>query len=229
MNENALSRELSGFFPFWDRLSEKLQAQLLGHVSVRKYPARTQIYQGRQNCLGLLLIRSGQIRAYIMTEEGRELTLYRLFPGDICLFSASCVFNSIQFDIFLSAQQDTEVLHIPPDVYRECIEHSAPAALYANELMASGFSDVMWVLEQVLSKKLDARLAAFLIEEAGLEENADLTLTHEQIANHLGSAREVITRMLKYFQTEGLVRLTRGHVTLLDPDGLKALAGDSLR
>ena len=175
------------------------------------------------------MIRFGQIRAYIMTEEGRELTLYRLFSGDICLFSASCVFNSIQFDIFLTAEQDTEVLHIPPDIYRECIEQSAPAALYTNELMASGFSEVMWVLEQVLSKKMDARLAAFLIEESALEETDDLTLTHEQIANHLGSAREVMTRMLKYFQSEGLVRLTRGHVELTDVPGLTRLAKDSLR
>ena len=120
-------------------------------------------------------------------------------------------------------------MHIPPDIYRECIEQSAPAALYTNELMASGFSEVMWVLEQVLSKKMDARLAAFLIEESALEETDDLTLTHEQIANHLGSAREVMTRMLKYFQSEGLVRLTRGHVELTDVPGLTRLAKDSLR
>ena len=86
MNEISQASELAGFFPFWDKLSQPMKEQLIRHVSVRKYPAKTAIYQGRQNCLGLLLIRSGQIRAYIMTEEGRELTLYRLFSGDICLF-----------------------------------------------------------------------------------------------------------------------------------------------
>lgn len=220
---------LGEFFPFWNRLDARWQKRLSDSVSVRTYEKNAVIHQGRQNCLGLLLILSGQVRAYIITEEGRELTLYRLFDRDICLFSASCVFNSIQFDVFISADQDTRLLHIPPEVYRECIEECAPAAMYTNELMASRFSEVMWVLDQILSKKLDARLAAFLLEETQLQDTESLAITHEQIANHLGSAREVITRMLKYFQSEGLVRLSRGHVDIIDADALEAAAGSSLR
>ena len=84
MNEISQASELAGFFPFWDKLSQPMKEQLIRHVSVRKYPAKTAIYQGRQNCLGLLLIRSGQIRAYIMTEEGRELTpLPAFFRGHL--------------------------------------------------------------------------------------------------------------------------------------------------
>ena len=101
--------------------------------------------------------------------------------------------------------------------------------MYANELMASNFSEVMWVLDQILSKKLDARLAAFLLEESGLQGTTSLAMTHEQIANHLGSAREVITRMLKYFQSEGLVHLSRGHVTLTDIHKLEDMAEGSVR
>ena len=179
-----------------------------GNASIRHYPKGSVIHQGRQDCLGILLILSGQIRAYINTEEGRELTLYRLFDGDICLFTASCVFNSIQFDIFVTPVRTSLSSHsrgrlslLPGGKCR--------AALYTNELMASRFSEVMWVLEQVLSKKLDERLAALLLEEEYLSGSTDLALTHEQIANHLGSAREVISRMLKYFQSEGLVRLSR--------------------
>lgn len=225
----SMKKYLQEFFPFWDKLDRHWQDRLAGSATIRSYQKNTVIHQGRQNCLGLLLILSGQVRAYILTEEGRELTLYRLFERDICLFSASCVFNSIQFDVFINADQDTQLIHIPPDVYRECIEESAAASMYTNELMASRFSEVMWVLDQVLSKKLDSRLAALLLEEASLQNTRDLTITHEQIANHLGSAREVITRMLKYFQSEGLVSLSRGHVTLCDTAGLAAAAGDSLR
>ena len=226
---DEIKARLKAFFPFWSRLPRHWQDRLAAAATVRSYKKSALIYQGRQNCLGLLLILEGQVRAYSLTEEGRELTLYRLFEGDICLFSASCVFNSIQFDIFISADQNTQLMHIPPDIYRECIEECAPAAMYTNELMASRFSEVMWVLDQILSKKLDARLAALLLEESQLQNTSSLPITHEQLANHLGSAREVITRMLKYFQTEGLVRLSRGHIEIVDASGLEAVAGSSLR
>lgn len=221
--------ELKEFFPFWDKLPPHWQEKLSAGVSRHTYPKGTLIHRGRQDCIGLLLILKGQARSYIITDEGRELTLFRLFERDICLFTASCVFNSIQFDIFISAEQDTQALHIPPDLFRQCMEDCAPAAMYANELMASGFSEVMWVLDQILSKKLDARLAAFLIEESDLRGTRSLDITHEQIANHLGSAREVITRMLKYFQSEGLVQLSRGHVTLTNESGLEVMAEGSVR
>ncbi len=221
--------ELKEFFPFWDKLSPQWQEKLAAGASRHTYTKGTLIHRGRQDCIGLLLILKGQARAYIITDEGRELTLFRLFERDICLFTASCVFNSFQFDIFISAQQDTQALHIPPDLFRKCMEECAPAAMYANELMASNFSEVMWVLDQILSKKLDARLAAFLLEESGLQGTTSLAMTHEQIANHLGSAREVITRMLKYFQSEGLVHLSRGHVTLTDIHKLEDMAEGSVR
>ena len=132
--------------------------------------------------------------------------------------------------IFLSAPSRTLRRSISRRIcFRQCMEDCAPAAMYANELMASGFSEVMWVLDQILSKKLDARLAAFLIEESDLRGTRSLDITHEQIANHLGSAREVITRMLKYFQSEGLVQLSRGHVTLTNESGLEAMAEGSVR
>lgn len=221
--------ELEQYFPFWNKLSHEQQQRLESSTNRRQYPAGTIVHSGRHDCLGLLLILSGQLRVYIITEEGKELTLYRLFDRDICLFTASCIMNSIQFDVTISADQDTTVLHIPPDVYKQCMQESAPASNYINELMASRFSDVMWILDQVLSKKLDTRLAAFLIEESELSGRSKLVMTHEQIANHLGSAREVISRMLKYMQNEGLVALGRGSITLVDIPELTQLAQASLR
>ena len=221
--------ELEQYFPFWNKLSHEQQQRLESSTNRRQYPAGTSVHSGRHDCLGLLLILSGQLRVYIITEEGKELTLYRLFDRDICLFTASCIMNSIQFDVTISANQDTTVLHIPPDVYKQCMQESAPASNYINELMASRFSDVMWILDQVLSKKLDTRLAAFLIEESELSGRSKLVMTHEQIANHLGSAREVISRMLKYMQNEGLVALGRGSITLVDIPELTQLAQASLR
>ena len=109
------------------------------------------------------------------------------------------------------------------------MQQSAAVANYTNEVMATRFSDVMWLLDQILNKKLDARLAAFLLEESALEQTDTLAITHEMIAEHLGSAREVVTRMLRYMKDEGLVELARGTVKIADAARLQALAGDSLR
>ena len=150
--------------------------------------------------------------------------MYRLFELDICLFSASCIMHSIQFDIMVEAEKDTEFWIIPADVYRKIMEQSAPVAVFTNELMAARFSEVMWLVEQVLWKSFDRRLADFLLEEPPLEGGPELGLTHERIAAHLGTAREVVTRMLRYFQSEGLVSLSRGTVRIADRPRLEALA-----
>jgi len=211
-------------FPIWNKLTN-LQKEKLEQSAVRRTVKKgTLLHNGDTDCQGLLLVEEGQLRAYILSEEGREVTIYRLFAMDLCLFSASCLMNSIQFDITIETEKDTSLWMIPPDVYKEVMEESAAAANFTNEVMASRFSEVMWLMEQVLWKSFDKRLAAFLTEESVLEGTGKLKITHEKIAAHLGTAREVVTRMLKYFQTEGLVRLSRGTVEVVDPEGLRRLA-----
>ena len=215
--------ELQALFPIWDKLSDTQQNRILGSLTCRDIQKGTVIHNGSMDCTGLLLVKSGQLRAYILSDEGREITLYRLFDRDICLFSASCMLRSVQFDITIEAEKDTSLWIVPPEVYREIMEESAPAANYTNELMAARFSEVMWRMEQVMWKSMDKRIAAFLLEEAAIEGTARLSLTHETIARHLGTHREVVTRMLRYFQEEGLVKLSRGAVELQDERELERL------
>ena len=210
-------------FPIWNQLTKNQQDRLLGSLMTSRVSKGTVVHNGSADCTGLLLLKSGQLRAYILSDEGREITLYRLFDMDMCLFSASCIMRSIQFAIIIEAEKDTELWIIPADVYKNIMNESAPAANYTNELMASRFSDVMWLIEQIMWKSLDKRVAAFLLEEAAIEGTYELKITHETIANHLGSHREVITRMLRYFQNEGMVRLSRGMVAVLDEKKLRAL------
>ena len=211
------------YFPVWDKLNTNQQDRLLGSLMTRNVKKGDVIHDGSTYCTGLLLVRSGQLRAYILSDEGREITIYRLFDRDMCLFSASCIMHSIQFDVTIEAEKDTTLWIIPADTYKSIMEESAPAANYTNELMASRFSDVMWLMEQVMWKSLDKRVAAFLLEEAAIEGTDALKITHETIANHLGTHREVVTRMLRYFQNEGMVKLSRGMVTILDQDKLNDL------
>ena len=215
--------EFENYFPIWNKLSTAQQNRILGSLITRKVEKGTVIHNGSMDCTGLLLVKAGQLRAYILSEEGREITIYRLFDRDMCLFSASCMMRSIQFEVTIAAEKDTDLWIIPVEVYQSIMAESAPVANYTNELMATRFSDVMWLIEQIMWKSLDKRVAAFLLEEISIEGTDTLKITHEIIANHLGSPREVITRMLKYFQNEGMVKLSRGTVEITDAEKLEEL------
>ena len=215
--------DFQSIFPVWNKLNAIQKNRILGGLITRKVKKGTLIHNGSMDCTGLLLVKSGQLRAYILSDEGREITIYRLFDMDMCLFSASCMMRSIQFEVTIKAEKDTELWVIPAEIYKSIMEESAPVANYTNELMAARFSDVMWLMEQVMWKSLDKRVAAFLLEESTIEGTNELKITNETIANHLGSHREVITRMLRYFQNEGMVRLSRGTVIILDERKLEEL------
>ena len=214
--------EFRNYFPVWDQLTSEQQKKLSDHIIHRTAKKGSVIHSGNADCLGLLLIQSGQLRAFILSDEGREITIYRLLDMDICLFSASCMMHSIQFEITIEAEKDTDFWIIPADVYKEIMAQSAPLANYTNEIMAARFSEVMWLIEQILWKSFDKRLARFLLDESSLEGSSVLKITHETIGNHLGSAREVVTRMLRYFQNEGIVKLSRGKIEILSPHRLES-------
>lgn len=216
--------EFSEFLPVWDRLTEDQRELLESRLISRTMKKGERISAGAPNCMGLLLIRSGQLRASILSEEGREITIYRLFDRDLCLFSAACMLRSIQFEITISAEKDTALWVIPADVYQKVMEESAALANFTNEVMGTRFSEVMWLMEQILWKSFDKRLAGFLLEEMAIEGTKQLKITHEAIGNHLGNPREVVTRMLRYFQNEGLVLLSRGTVEILEEKQLRRIA-----
>lgn len=218
------NRILEEYLPFWAKLSSGEQTRLDEAAVSRTYEKGERLHNGRADCNGLFLVTKGRLRVFLTTSDtGREITLYRLLERDICLFSASCILQDIRFEVFVEAERQTEVLIIPAGIYQELLDSSRPAADYTSKLMASRFSDVMWVMEQLLFSSLGRRLGEFLLEQRAIEGGDRLSLTHEEIARHLGSAREVVTRMLRYFQSEGLVSLSRGGITLLDPAGLAHL------
>lgn len=216
--------ELSSYFPIWDQLTPAQQAQLARSARLRTAPRGTLLHNGSEDCVGLLAVCSGALRAFIRSPEGREVTIYRLFERDICLFSASCMLKSAQFDVSAEVERDARLWIIPADIYQSVAASSAALANYTSELMASRFSDVMWLVEQILWRSQDRRLASFLLDESALQESRTLSITHDRIAAHMGTAREVVTRLLRYFQGEGMVRLARGTIELTDEDRLRAWA-----
>lgn len=215
---------IADYFPIWDKLTAS-ERRILEHAASRRTaPKGTILHAGTADCVGLYVVCSGQLRAFILSEEGKEITLYRLFERDICLFSASCMLSSIQFDVTIEAEKDAELWIIPTDIYRDLMERSATVANYTNQIMATRFSEVMWLMDQIMFQSFDSRLASFLLSESEIDETDTLKITHERIANHMGTAREVVTRMLKYFQSEGMVVLTRGGIQIADRKKLERLA-----
>lgn len=216
----ALLKEEEAFLKdtlsFWKDLTDSQKYALQQAIVKKEFAAGEAMHGGSDNCSGLFLILAGQVRAYIISETGKEITLYRLFERDVCIFSASCMMKNISFDIFIEVEKESKVFLIPTPIFRKLSLESLPIQAFTNNLMASRFSDVMWIMEQALFTSFDKRLASFLVEQATIEEGTTLIITHEKIANHLGTAREVVTRMLKYFQNEGLVALNRGTITILD-------------
>ncbi|MFV0411654.1 MAG: Crp/Fnr family transcriptional regulator [Oscillospiraceae bacterium] len=216
---------LEQLFPCWESLAEPRRRQLRQKAAAKHFLKGAMLHGGGEDCTGLLLVQTGRLRVYILSPDGKEITLYRLFEGDVCLFSAACVLQNIHFDVHISAEKDAEVIVVPAKVYGEISKESLPLADYTNQLMAARFSDVMWVIEQVLFTSFGSRLATFLLEQARLENSETVTITHEEIARHLGSAREVVTRMLNYFAGEEMVTLSRGEITLVNTKKIAGLIG----
>ena len=220
-----IEHEFEAHLPFWPHLTADQRALLVSGTSRRSFRAGENVHGRTGDCTGILLVLSGELRSYFLSEDGREVTLYRLLPGSLCILSASCVLETITFDVSIDAEVDTDLLVVRADVFNRLTKENIYMDRDVHKEAVARFSDVMWTMQQVLFMKLDRRLAIFLTEEV-LDRGADtLRMTHDQIARHVGSAREVITRMLKYFAAEGLVELGRGTVTVTDPDGIRALAG----
>ncbi|MBR5970257.1 MAG: Crp/Fnr family transcriptional regulator [Lachnospiraceae bacterium] len=214
--------DISEYLPVWSRLTEKEQDVLRKNASLHRVSAGEAIGGGAGKCTGLFVVTEGQIRAYLISESGKEFTLFRLLNRDLCLFSASCMMNSFQSDIMVKAERDSSFWLIPAEVYRTLMEESVVISNFTNEILANRMSEIIWLMEQHMWTSFDCRLAAFLLEESALEASDRLSVTHEEIAGHLGTAREVVTRMLKHFRSEGYVALSRGFVEIKDRKGLQA-------
>ncbi len=208
---------------FWKELTEPQRNYLQQAIVKKKFAVGDSMHSNSNNCSGLFLINKGQVRAYIVSESGKEITLYRLFERDVCIFSASCIMKNIAFDIYIEVEKETEAYLIPTAAFRKLSGESLAVQVFQNNLMASRFTEVMWIMEQALFTSFDKRLANFLLEQLVIEDSDTVVITHEKIANHLGTAREVVTRMLKYFQNEGIVNLNRGTIEIINKDKLELI------
>ncbi len=209
-------------FPFWNKLAKNEQDYICKNAQSVSFSKGTNAHDSSE-CSGVFFIRSGCLRVYIMSEDGKDITLYRLHKGDMCMLSASCVLQSVTFDVFIDAEEDSDCVVISGPAFASVSERNPDIKIFALELAVSRFSDVMWVMQQILFMSVDKRLAIFLIDESNRTNSDIIELTHEQIAKYMGSAREVVSRMLKYFANEGLVEVSRKGIKIINKPRLRNL------
>ena len=209
--------------PFWGVIPDEDKEYICQNSHAVTFPEGKNIHDGNE-CSGVILVRSGCLRLFMMSEEGRDITLYRLHKGDNCMLSASCVLDAITFDVFVDAQEDSECYVIGGPAFAAVSERNPQIKIFALETAVGRFSDVMWVMQQILFMSMDRRLAIFLLDESARNGTDVIALTHGQIARYMGSAREVVSRMLKYFVNEGIVEVSRKGVKILDKKHLRKLA-----
>lgn len=222
LNENDL-RFTKKHLSFWDKLNEDEKKLITNNTNMIKYNKGEILHNADNECLGLVLIKTGGLRVYILSEDGREVTLYRLGNGDSCVLSASCILNNITFDVVIDAEVDTEVLILNISTFSILNKNNIYVENFSYKNTVDRFSDVMWAIEQILFMSFDKRLATFLIDEMSKTKSNEINLTHEQIAKYLGSAREVVSRMLKSFESKGILKLSRGSIQVLDKEKLREL------
>ena len=211
------------YCPFWKALKEEDQNYLCENTAEKHFDKEQPVHDN-MGCSGLFIVRSGRLRLYMLSEDGKEITLYRLVPGDICMLSASCVLQSVTFDVYVDAEEESDCYHISASAFGDVSNRYLEVKNYALETAVSRFSDVMWIMQQIVFMSMDKRLAIFLLEETQANGTDNVNMTHETIARHLGTAREVVTRLLRHLAADGVLEVTRRGILIVDKKKLRSIA-----
>jgi CRP/FNR family transcriptional regulator len=211
---------LAGFDDFWSHLRDEDKSFVCKNTEYVSYHPGQNVHSRDTQCIGLLFLETGSLRVYIMSEEGKEVTLYRVSAGEVCIMSASCVLSEITFDVYIDAEEYTTAVLLNAFSFKKLIDKNIYIENFSNKMKAIRFSDVMWTMQQILFFSFDKRLAIFLYDEM-VKNGPVIRYSHMEIAKYLGSAREVVSRMLKYFENEGIVTVSRKEIIITDKRKLK--------
>lgn len=213
-------RELLEALPFWNSLTDKERELVNGRLAVLHYRAGQPVRGGNVDCLGLVLTVTGSLRAFLLSPDGREVTLYHVREGECCVLSVACALDAVSFDTQVEAEADSEVLLIPIDVYSSLLKENIYVERDTYKMATERFSDVVAGVERLVFFSLEQRLVSFLLDVLAETGGDTVHMTHEQIAVNIGSAREAVSRTLKGMESRGLVELFRGGLRLADKPAL---------
>jgi CRP/FNR family transcriptional regulator len=221
--KNDIKTILPKFLPFWNELSDADRELLLERTSVRSFKKGEIIHSCSGACLGLIGVVTGNLCVCMLSEEGREITLFPLYQKDLCVFGTACVLRPVTCHSHLAAEMDTELLMVPHPVWEDIMRRNLAVECFAYKLSRELLSTVLSTMQQMLFWDFETRLAFHLVREYGRTQDSRIRTTHEKIARNIGSAREVVTRMLKRFSDLGMVEVRRGAILILDAEALRAM------
>ncbi|CAM2977913.1 Crp/Fnr family transcriptional regulator [Helicobacter burdigaliensis] len=199
----------------WE-VSEEDKEIYLNCVQVKNFPKGQKIFSNENECRGLVLIEYGALRAYIISPNGKEINLFVLKEGDYCILSASCMLKNISFDVNLEFVETSNVFILPSKAFNEISNKYKKAKQFHLDLLSSRLSNVVDSLSSLAFMSLSDRVMAFLLKSIQDKNKNSLYITHEEIANSLGSAREAISRVLKDLQKQGKISQSRGIIEILE-------------
>lgn len=206
---------LSAIFGFWKDLTPSQAAFLENSARIESFNPGMLIHRSSGDCKGVMAVLSGTLRVYCLSEEGREVTLYRVESGDVCILSASCLMDSLVFDVVIESLCQTKVCLLPSPALHKIEEENPLVSLFIYKNATEKFSEVLWTIQQLLFMKIDQRIMNALHDESLRQKSKVLSITHEELAKEIGSVREVVTKTLKYLAEEGKVSLGRGKIEIL--------------
>ena len=211
--------------PFWEHLNNAEKDMLRNNAYIRTFERDSYILHSMAGeDIGLMMLVEGRIRAYLLSPDGREITLFSLHDQSICIFSALSLFNQISFQVFLTSDCRSRVLVVNMSIMEQLMRNNLYFRCFAYELIAERFNLVMDSVQWILFHGLEKRLAVFLLAEYDRHVKTHIHLTHDYIARYIGTSRERVTKTLKKLNDKKLIYKSKGCVELTDIDGLRALA-----
>ncbi len=219
MNKDDRNK-ISEIFTFLSDFSEEDYEYFFNSITEKKYKINENIFDA-SNCGGLVFVKSGKVRVYMVSETGKEITLFYLNQGEACIMNYQCFLTDISFDVYFTAGENTEILLLPNSYIEPLHKKYFSLQKYFMSTMSGRISEIMWLVEQIAFTSLDKRIAHLLVNK----NTKVIYITHDELAKELGTAREVVSRMLKYFEKNGVVKLSRSKVYIEDIEELKYIAG----
>lgn len=218
--EEYMEELLSQALPFWKDLTDREQYELIQKTEIEDYKKGIVIHVGSSECAGVQIVKKGQIRTYITSPSGGEITLFRLVEGDVSILSAACMLRGMNIEMDMQMEEDSVLYTIPKALYKKLSDGNTKVKDYTMEMVSEKFSDVIWLFNQYVFSNSASRLAGVILEHRALAGSNLIEITHDTLARDLGTAREVVSRLLKQFQIDGYVKLTRGHIEVIDVEAL---------
>ena len=207
---------LEATLPFWKELTKPEQEMLVAQITESAYEKGSVLHYGGRECAGVQIIKNGRARVFVTSPSGGEITLFRLIDGDVSILSAACMMKGLDIELDMELEENSVLCTIPKIVYKKISEQNPKVKDFTLEMISEKFSDIMWLFNQYVFSNVASRLADAIMEHRALEGADCFSITHDALARDIGTAREVVTRLLKQFQIDGLVKLTRGKIEVLD-------------